>query len=146
VAVSITATKNTRQVLIDLGDHDRRFRVGIREGLYELGRITQDEIVRLITTGPRTGRTYKRPGRPDHIASAPGEPPANDTGALAAGVDYVVRDLEMEIGDTVPYGVYLELGTRRMRGERPHLILGVNNTAGDGVVILGDRVHRRVGR
>lgn len=58
-----------------------------------------------------------------HRASAPGEPPAGDTGYLSAHIGH-----RMEVHDAVvgiveskaSYGLYLELGTRYMK-PRPYL-------------------------
>lgn len=72
-----------------------------------------------IQTGPKTGRVYKRYGR-EHQASAPGEPPATDTGFLAGTIQVAVRMLEAIVDVFADYGVYLEFGTSRM-APRPFL-------------------------
>lgn len=64
---------------------------------------------------PKSGRTYYRRGRL-HRASAPGEYPAKDTGALRASVDYTVAGItRMEIGTQMFYAYYLRYGTSKMK-------------------------------
>lgn len=67
------------------------------------------------------GRTYRRAGR-SHTASAPGSPPAVDTGRLRAGI-YVYRAQAftqvISTGDT-EYAAALEYGTRKMAA-RPYM-------------------------
>lgn len=76
---------------------------------------------------PRGGRTYKRGGKL-HKASAPGEPPAVDTGQLIHSVDYnIVNKKEQTTGkvgvmkrDVAKQAEALEYGTSKMRA-RPFL-------------------------
>ena len=66
-----------------------------------------------IQTGPHTGRVYKR-GGVTHQASAPGQPPASDTGALSGSI-YTEPDAEgWVVGSRLAYAAYLEYGTRKM--------------------------------
>jgi HK97 gp10 family phage protein len=71
-----------------------------------------------------SGRLYKR-GRKVHIASAPGEPPAIDTGALRASIQNKVSvkgiNVIGEVGSDIPYSLYLEVGTTKM-ARRPYLM------------------------
>jgi hypothetical protein len=70
-----------------------------------------------IARGTKSGRTYRRRGI-EHQASAPGEPPATDTGALIASgrADAVVDGATVEavVDYRAPYAVHLEYGTRKM--------------------------------
>jgi HK97 gp10 family phage protein len=85
--------------------------------------LVLNDANRSIAAGGKTGRIYRRRGI-EHQASAPGEPPATDTGALIASGR---ADAEIN-GDTVnaiveyraPYAVHLEYGTRKMAA-RPFL-------------------------
>ena len=61
------------------------------------------------------GRTTPRGAGRTHTASAPGNPPAVDTGALRDGIRaQVAGDGEAQVTDGVAYGVHLEFGTRHM--------------------------------
>lgn len=67
---------------------------------------------------PRIGRIYGA-GR-----SSAGDPPFKQTGRLRASITHeLLDDAEgpfARVGTNLPYGLYLELGTRRMR-PRPFL-------------------------
>ena len=80
--------------------------------------------IRIRMAAAKSGRAYRR-GRKVHIASAPGEAPAIDTGELAGSV----REFDgaatstaawVTFGTDVPHGVYTEFGTSRM-APRPWL-------------------------
>lgn len=77
--------------------------------------ITND-IKKAIQSPPKTGRIYKRgkKGR-DHQASAPGEAPATDTGALVSSIAFKQEDrLQATISSRLKYAPWLEYGTRKM--------------------------------
>lgn len=65
---------------------------------------------------PKHGRAYRRPGGRVHIASAPGEAPAVDTGALIRSLDVRVHNrpagTQAEAGTPLLYGAYLDQGTK----------------------------------
>ena len=70
---------------------------------------------------PGKGRLYIR-GAVRHRASAPGDPPASDTGRLLGSIEMVLLDggLAAEIGTALDYGRFLEFGTSKMAA-RPFL-------------------------
>ena len=82
----------------------------------------QADTARRIQTGPKTGRIYRR-GKRAHQASAPGESPATDLGALAASYRAKpVRRGIWRVGSPQAYAAPLEFGDRRGRLKaRPHL-------------------------
>ena len=113
------------------------------------GALTLEGVVkRDLNSGGRTGRTYKR-GSKTHTASAPGEPPATDMGALANS--FVTRKggkgkdwAEAETGPTVEYGAALEYGTSRM-APRPYMRPGLDNNGPAIVKAIEDELRRRMG-
>lgn len=83
----------------------------------EVGRIAKDarNYMRREMKRPKHGAKYRRKGKV-HIASAPGEFPAVDTGALYKSIEYKHRRQSAEIGAIAGphYATYLEGGTKRM--------------------------------
>lgn len=72
------------------------------------------DVRKQIQGPPKTGRTYKRGkgGKILHRASAPGEAPATDTGALVSST-YITKLSLMTaaIGSRLEYAFHLEFGT-----------------------------------
>lgn len=65
-----------------------------------------------------TGVTYRR-GNIEHTASAPGMPPATDTGRLLNSIEFDQLDrLTATVGSKLAYAAHLEYGTISMN-ERP---------------------------
>ena len=82
----------------------------------ETAEKVQGAAKELIHTSPASGRTYISTSRPSpHRASAPGEPPANWTGVLAASVKTRVEgETESSVyvdESEAPYGHDLEMGS-----------------------------------
>ena len=75
------------------------------------------DVRRAIQGPPKTGREYPRGANGDkiHRASAPGQAPATDTGALVSST-YIsrVNSFTQAIGSRLDYAFYLEFGTLRM--------------------------------
>ena len=125
--ISIRAAQGTDQSLNRIAGLMSATRQALNDGWDESGAIVSKELVRILTTGPRTGRVYTIRGR-KHQASAPGEPPAKLTGALARSVDHKVTGWHtMQVGEEADYAGYLEKGTGRI-APRPHLTVAVNLT------------------
>lgn len=68
-----------------------------------------------FNTSP-AGQTYKR-GNVTHVASQPGYPPNVDIGTLKNSIRAIRGNHQFEhyIVDGVQYGIFLELGTERMK-------------------------------
>ena len=81
-------------------------------------------ITRVMLSQPGSGRMYQRGKTVEHRASAPGKPPAPDTGRLRASVQTeVIRGQQEVVGYVsvnTEYAAALELGTER-RAARPYL-------------------------
>lgn len=85
--------------------------------------LIANDVKTSIARGPKTGRVYRRRSVA-HQASAPGQPPATDTGKLVGSVvsDGVGMAAYVEVRSI--YAKWLEYGTRRM-APRPFLIPAV---------------------
>lgn len=80
----------------------------------------KSDAVKSILNGPKTGRIYKR-NTITHQASAPGEPPANDTGNLARNITAtVVSPNEAIVNSGAAYARHLEYGTTNI-AQRPYM-------------------------
>lgn len=143
MSIRVRVHKKTERVMLDIPKHLRKHRAGIEQGLYEIGKIVGNETNRLLTSGKRTGRIYHIRGL-RHQASAFGEPPAKITGRLARSYDYRVHGWhKMTIGEEADYAGFMERGTRFIK-PRQHLILAINNKAGDGVKILETYARKNI--
>lgn len=127
-------------------------KVGGKDGLADVGVEFRNAVVALLST-PGSGRTYRR-GRVFHRASAPGAPPAVDTGKYRASWTYQVgEDAQgpyVDIGTNDKRGPWLEHGTRRMKA-RPHARVAANalrsqitRLVRDGIVAEQTSVVRRL--
>jgi len=66
---------------------------------------------RVVPVGPRSGNNLSA----SHTASAPGQPPATDTGTLVSSLYFTQETrLQATIGSRLAYAYYLEYGTSRM--------------------------------
>lgn len=143
--IVIRTTRRTKKVLIDITNQNGLHQKGIESALYEIGQEVVTETSKLIKTGAKTGRVYRIKGR-SHQASAPGEAPANRSGRLARSGDYKVRSWDqMEVGETVGHGKFLEDGTRRRIVPRPHVIKAINNKARDAQIALLEHGRKEIG-
>ena len=94
-------------------------RTSVRRIMGRVGIAVQRAVRYEIKNSPRGGRVYKRK-RKTHKASAPGQAPAVDSGALLRSYTYQVGDGYVDVGSNIEYAPYLEFGTRKM-APRPHL-------------------------
>lgn len=131
MSITITTTRETDHILLDIGKHSIKHQKALRLALNEIGSELVNKIANYIFRPPKTGRIYIFRGR-KHQASAPGQSPANRTGRLARSIDYKVRSYsEMVFGAKAFYGGYLEHGTHNDDGSwriqpRPYIIRGFN--------------------
>jgi HK97 gp10 family phage protein len=99
---------------------------------------------KLIMKGPKSGLLYKRgkgSGKKQkyHRASAPGQPPATDTGILASSIESKRDGLSAIVWTEKVYGKYLEFGTRDIE-PRPWLTPAVEQNRERFIKVLGQSV------
>jgi len=89
--------------------------------VFRIANSIRNEAVKLVQSGSRSGRTYKR-GGVTHQASAPGEPPKTDTGALMRSirVEHTPGSGTARVVVGAKYAAELEFGTKKM-APRPFL-------------------------
>jgi HK97 gp10 family phage protein len=102
-------------------------RRGAFRGVVAGTELVISEATRMITSGPKTGRIYRRRGV-SHQASAPGEAPASDTGRLVQSgrAEYDQPNLTGYATWSTRYAPYLEYGTENME-PRPFARPALNN-------------------
>jgi hypothetical protein len=92
----------------------------IKKVFDDYGKIITDEMIKLVSTGSRSGRIYFYKGQA-YQSSAPGEPPAKRSGALAEAFGYSASWDELVIWNDIKYALYLDSGTRKMNA-RPFFL------------------------
>lgn len=99
----------------DTKELERRLRPAVMAGVIDTVEAISEEGSASIRNGPKTGRIYTRRGV-DHRASAPGQPPASDTGALVQSADtrYDAKELSGSAVWRAAHALPLELGTERI--------------------------------
>lgn len=149
MSITITTTRETDHILLDIGRHSIKHQKALRLALNEIGSDLVNRVVKYIFNPPKTGRIYIFRGR-RHQASAPGESPANRTGRLARSIDYKVRSYsEMVFGAKAFYGGFLEHGTKNENGStriapRPYLIRAFNSVKRDLVRAILENIDREL--
>lgn len=121
--ISVTVTRKD-VVPGGLKGVEPKIRAGAIDGLNAIGLAMLNAAKRRIKTSPASGRVYRKYNpRRIHRASAPGQPPATDTGGLinSGFFDVDENELEAQIGFGKFYAKFLEFGTRLMR-KRPFLL------------------------
>jgi HK97 gp10 family phage protein len=87
--------------------------------------MVQGRIVDSIQRDPKTGAVYG-----NHQASAPGQPPATDTGQLVRSITMSVEGTEGEVVGVIrasaPYAAMLEYGTSNI-APRPYMQPGLES-------------------
>ena len=82
--------------------------------------VMANEMKKSILTGAKSGQQYFSNGR-RHQSAAPGQAPANNTGALVRSIKVKKNGREATISIEKDYAIYLEFGTSKMR-PRPFII------------------------
>lgn len=117
---------NKRRLNIRLGKIARATVEEVRLALRRGGLAIESTAVEKIVNPPKTGRIYPSRGRKGakHQASAPGQPPAADTGELHGSITTVENSrpevIRFETGANGPYAIPLEEGTSKME-PRPYM-------------------------
>ena len=81
----------------------------------------RNTAIKSINAHGSKGAVYEKENpKRTHTASAPHNPPNTDTGRLTGSIKVVRKGRAFIVGTSLPYGYYLEFGTRKII-ERPWL-------------------------
>ncbi len=125
-----------KKLIKTIGNINRLSEKEIQRETARVGFKVKTAAVKKIQQDPATGKVYG-----DHRASAPGEPPATDEGALVGSIEMTQKGLDAYVFTNKEYGRYLELGTLHIR-PRPWLRPSLNENKDE----LKDGVKRAVMR
>ncbi len=153
MSISVISSPKNKKAFLSIGRAPARARTGIRKAFYYIGKEDVSVSRKQILKKNKTGRVYmvRLKGRTvRHRASAPGEFPANLSGALRKSIDFVVRGSNrMEFGARVPYAENLELGKIPGPGSaaskaRPFLAKTVELTRRNAIVHMGREIKKSI--
>jgi len=124
-SVTLAGSKEARRNIAAYAD---RIGVAMDDAVELIGEAVQAQARDLVLNSPATGLVYRKenPTRL-HQASAPGEPPANDTGRLYASIQLRMVKINQYasaavVGSTLPYALELEKFGPNSNGQtRPFL-------------------------
>lgn len=121
------SVKGNRVFIKNVERYRRRQGKQLSQALHASALVVQNEARKLVLKGPKTGKIYPR-GKRTHQASAPGEPPASDTGTLVRNIlaEMDWKKLSARVIAKTKYSRFLEYGTRRMKA-RPFLSPALKN-------------------
>ena len=116
----LTGTAELKRALAEFGINADRELMAIVQGTAQNVRTHATRSITRNST--KSGRTYEIKGPPKrtHRASAPGEAPANDTGALARSIQANIEGKTAEVFTNIEYAAWLEFGTLNIE-PRPFL-------------------------
>ena len=144
--INIIPGRRNKVALNSIPNARRAYPGAIQSALIDVGLKNEGTARAMILARPKTGRVYNvviRGRRVKHRASAPGEAPANMTGALQKSLGFEVTGASwMEFGANTPYARELELGSaKRNLAERPYLKATVKKTQGFAFIRLARGPH-----
>jgi len=116
--MQLTGTEELKRALREFGLHaDRQ----IQDIVRGTAQNVRSHAIKAVQRGRKSGEVYeKHQPKRTHRASAPGQAPATDTGALVRSIQADIRGRSAEVAANVDYAVYLEFGTQDME-PRPFL-------------------------
>lgn len=128
----------------DLGAFEGRAEALARDAMARTA-LQGESIVKVRLSQPGSGKEYSRGKTAVHKASAPGEPPAPDTGRLRASTTHEVvvsgSRIIARVTVNTDYALALELGTERI-APRPFL----RPSTPEIYDLAGDELKRAFGR
>lgn len=119
----------------------------VKTAVLQSALLIQGDARKLIQKGVKSGRVYpsKRSKNVMHQASAPGEPPATDTGRLVANVLFAIEQggYSARVGTDLEYGKNLEFGTRKMAA-RPWLSRAITENSDKIINLISNAIRKAI--
>lgn len=144
--LNFQADHSNKRVYAHLDASDDNTRRGIRQFWFALGKALLKSFNAAVLAKPRAGRVYRSKRGRKHVASLPGESPANRTGNYRKAAGFQIRGaMEMQFGDSAEYAGFLENGTSRMRA-RPGLGNAVSSVEGESIATASALIERELTR
>lgn len=126
----ITGVDKAKKRISDMAGKDKIELIG--KALFAGGEMIKAAAARSITEGAVSGK--------NHVPSAPGEPPNEDTGTLRRNITVTqVGPLHVRVASNAPYSAHLEFGTSKMAA-RPFMGPAARATRKEVVKLVGDAV------
>ena len=137
--------KNLEQTLRKFNALDKDLKEPFREVVKGGAQFIRGEAIKSIQTGPKSGRLYEKYNpRRTHRASAPGQPPASDTGNLVRNIKVNQKNKDVaEVQSNAPYSAFLEFGTSKML-PRPFLFPAFEKSKNKIVQAVFNRVKQKI--
>lgn len=137
-------TRGNPDIVAELKGNQRAAQIGIRQGMWLLGKDLVKDAKKYILEKPKSGRVYtsrtKSGRRKTHIASAKGESPASNTGQLWRSLNFLVSGWQRIIyGASAPYANFLE---REEVLDRPFLRKALINNKQNGKNLLEQEIKK----
>lgn len=118
----------------------------VKAALLDAAQAIASEAQESIRSRPKTGRTYRHPGGGSYVASAPGEPPANVTGALADSITAQPEGEGASVTVTNAIAHTMEFGTAGGKiAPRPFLTPSVEAKRAQIDQMVATQVRARIG-
>lgn len=130
---------------------DEQTLAALHQGLLGAIALMVGDAKRSVARGPKTGRVYMKGKNRNirHQASAPGEPPATDTGRLVNSIvgdaKVVGKQVQGYLEARTAYAGYLEFGTRKMAA-RPFMTPAVMRNRDRAIALMREAVQNRASR
>jgi HK97 gp10 family phage protein len=122
VMIEVNIQRDGARIGLKVRDMSLDMLRSIDKSLFVASQLLRNRIVRSMTNTPRANWQYRR-GSVTHRPSAPGYPPARDTGELVRAIIADAGHGKMEVGAEAgaTYAKFLETGTSTMKA-RPWLV------------------------
>ena len=125
---------------------DVKFKKSIDNTLVEIANKVRSRIILSMQQTTKANWFYMR-GKKKHHPSAPGHPPAIDSGELIRSITFDARNLQVEIGATTgaPYAEVLETGNKKgTLKARPWLQPAIDAETPDAISLLIRRLQEKI--